>query len=537
MAPSLYSPLEQLLVSGGDTRLDVDPNTGRNRYECLPRPSQAVPFGSCTSSSVSQRGFAAAQVAQRLICSARDSRAAANEYAVAIRQRLRELLTLTDGVDVALAPSGTDAELLALALAAGRGERPVVNIVVGPSEVGSGTPLAAACRHYDCLTPGGRQVVAGDPVDSTLANLTDVRTVDLRSAGGQMMSETEIDAAVIELVIEACEADEVILLHIVAHSKTGVHAPSLACAERLRKISEDVVVVVDAAQGRFSRRGLRDVLQKGYLVMFTGSKFYGGPPFSGALLVPPEFHPARRQVNRLPEGFADYFSATEMPDCWTDIRRSLPAEPNIGAILRWSAALAEMDAYYSVTNDARLRVLRFFEAEVPRILAESNAIRLLPIFPPVYDDTAERLLESKTTVFGFWVTAPGMQQPLGKAELKRMHAELATDLSATRGGRDREILSREYHLGQPVDLGPAGCVLRVALGGELITRVATDKFIGESFEERLAWLRSQLMGLRQKVECLAGHHSPSRPLMPTLETSVANVFDAGQSALGPIATM
>jgi hypothetical protein len=515
---SLYSPLEKLLVSGGDTRLEIDPATGRNRYECRPRPCAAVPFGSCTSSTVSARGYAAAQEAHRMICGSSNSRAAANVFATRTRQRVSELLMLPDDVDVALAPSGTDVELLALALAAGKGDRPVVNIVVGPSEVGSGTPLAAACCHYDRLAPSGRRVNVGEPVDANLAGLVDVRTVELRTAHGDMLSESEIDAAVIELFVEANDADAITLLHIVAHSKTGVHAPSLSCVERLRNTSDDVVVVVDAAQGRFSRRGLRDVLQKDYLVMFTGSKFYGGPPFSGALLVPRKYQPAQRSIVGLPDGFGAYFTAAELPETWADLRRNLPEEPNLGAVLRWAAALAEIEAYYDAPDAARLRVLRFFETEVPRIFGGGEIIRLLPVFPPVYDDTAERLLESKTTVFGFWVTPPGARQPLGKAELKQMHADLATDLSRTHRHLDHAVVSREFHVGQPVDLGMAGCVLRVALGGELITRVATDRSLGQSLDERLGWLRDQLIGLRQKIECLATQSMPAPTIVPGVAT-------------------
>lgn len=526
MIPSITSPLEQLLASGGDTRLDVDPNTGRNRYECLPRPGEAVPFGSCTSSSVSPRGYAAAQQTQRQICTARDSTAAAYQCASDIRGQLRDLLTLPDGVEVVLAPSGTDVEMLALALAAGSSGRPVLNIVVGPSEVGSGTPAAAACRHYDRLAPSGAVVVPGEPVDAPLASQVDVRTVDLRGPGGLMLFESEIDAAVVELVVEASEADAIVLVHIVAHSKTGVHAPSLACVERLRQISDDVVVVVDAAQGRFSRRGLRDALQKDYLVMFTGSKFYGGPPFSGALLVPERFHPVERGLGGLPAGFRDYFSAAEMPECWPEVRASLPTEPNFGAILRWSAAIAEIDAYYAAPSNARLRVLRFFEAEVPRILGGSDSIRMLPVFPPVYDDTSERLLESKTTVFGFWVQPPGARAPLDKAALKQMHAELATDLSHAYCGFDAQVMSGQFHLGQPVDLGPAGSVLRVAIGGELITRISTDQRLGDSLEERLEWLHEQLFCLRQKVEYLALDHAPSRANEQERDTPVERVATA-----------
>ena len=537
MNSPLNSPVEQLLTSCGDTRLEIDPNTGHNRYHCSPRPSDAVPLGSCTSSTISRRGFDAACDALRTIRDSDDWFAAANGCANSIRQRLSKLLTLPDGVDIALAPSGTDVELLALALAAGPGDRPVVNIVVGPTEVGSGTPLAAACCHYDRLTPGGSHVTAGEPVDRALAARVDVRTVNLRSASGAMFSESEIDGAVVELVVEACEADAIVLLHIVAHSKTGVHAPSLSCVERLRGISDDVVVVVDAAQGRFSRRGLREVLQKDYLVMFTGSKFYGGPPFSGALLVPSTFHPIKRKLSSLPHGFRDYFSAAEMPETWPEIRQSMPAEPNLGAILRWSAAIAEIDAYYKVPEDARLGVLRFFEAEVPRILGESTALFLLPIFPPLFDDSSQRFLESKTTVFGFWVTPPGASRPLDNTALKQLHADLTTDLSATHSNLDPQIVARRYQVGQPVDLGSAGCVLRVALGGELITRVATDTSIGETLDQRLAWLRGQLFGLRQKIDCLAKQHSPSCRSMPTLGTTPLAPLEQSQPIIGSFATM
>lgn len=535
MNPLFDLPLERLLCSGGDTRLDIDPTTGRNRYACEARPGQAVPFGSCTSSTVSLRGFETAADTRRLICSARDSSAAARDYANTVRRRLHKLLTLPDSIDICLGPSGTDVEMVALALAAGGFQRPVMNILVGPGEVGSGTPQAAGVRHYDQITPSGSRVTVNEPIAAALASLVEVRSVDLRATSGEMLPESAIDAAALELVLEASERDAIVLLHIVAHSKTGVHAPSLACVERLRTASDDVVVVVDAAQGRFSRRGLREVLARDYMVIFTGSKFYGGPPFSGALLVPPKFRPAARGLTRLPEGFGDYFTAAEMPAGWGEIRQFLPADPNIGGLLRWSAAIAEMEAYYNVPNELRLRVLRFFESEVPRVLGESECIRMLPIFPPVYDDATERLLESKTTVFGFWVTAPGARQPLGKAELKQMHCDLSREITRTHAGMNRDVMLNEYHLGQPVELGPAGSVLRVALGGELITRVAMDRSVGETFDERLAWLRSQLFGLRRKIECLAREHAPAATEAASIGLPAAGALESGWATPSPVA--
>ena len=61
-----------------------------------------------------------------------------------------------------------------------------------------------------------------------------------------------------------------------------------------------------------------------------------------------------------------------------------------------------------------------------------------------------------------------------------------------------------------MELGLAGSVLRIALGGVLIRRVANDKSLGVSFEDRLAWLGRQIMQLRLKIEaCVAEGVAPT----------------------------
>ena len=69
--------------------------------------------------------------------------------------------------------------------------------------------------------------------------------------------EHDLDAEVEALVDDHIGRGRQVLLHVVAHSKTGLHAPSLEAVNRLRaRYGDRVLVVVDAAQGRFSRRGL-----------------------------------------------------------------------------------------------------------------------------------------------------------------------------------------------------------------------------------------------------------------------------------------
>ena len=351
---------------------------------------------------------------------------------------------MPEDVEVVFCPSGTDAELLALALAAGGHGRPVVNIIVGPTEVGSGTPQAAAGLHYDNLVPRGGRVTAGTPVNAELAERVSVQTVNIRDERGEMLNEFYLDALVTEMVSRGCQRGAHVLLHLVAHSKTGMHAPSLECVDRItRRLSPDVTVVIDAAQGRVSRRGLNDVLRQGHLVMFTGSKFYGGPAFSGALFVPPHWQPEPRGITKLPDEFDQYFTAAAMPESWPQIRSHLTDWPNYGALLRWEAALAEIDAYYQVPSQSRLRILRAFEEAVPQVFAGSQSIRLMPVFPPIQDDSQTRLLESKTTVFSFQIVIEN--QPLALKELKTFHRELNSDvqngLSGTPGERDVQTIS------------------------------------------------------------------------------------------------
>lgn len=494
MHQSLQSSFEELVTSGSDNRLLVGED-GLNRYGCGPVPRNAIAFGSCTCSTPSPRGIHAAK---ELLDRLRSVKSPAQEAELVCREHrreLRRLLAIPEEIDIAFTPSGTDVELLVLALVRIRGNRQIVNVVVGPTEVGSGTPLAAAGCHYDDLVPNGDYVTAGVPVCQELAAQTTVRKVDIRDERGDILDESLIDAMVTQLVTEAVEEGAHVLLHVVAHSKTGMHAPSLECIERIsRNLCDDVSIVIDAAQGRISRQGLREVLRAGYMVMLTGSKFYGGPPFAGALLVPEAFQPVAPTVSDAdvqdgwPAGLGRYLTIAEMPESWSAVRRLLPHWVNCGALLRWNAALAEIDAYYSVPSSDRLAVLRAFENAVPDLFADSQAIRLMPVFPPIYDPEQVRLLESKTTVFAFRVEVNG--KLLDRNELKRWHEDL------NRG-------TPGFHLGQPVSFRDGSAALRVALGGEMIVRVATDQRLGETLADRVQWLRDRLLQLKSRLETLA----------------------------------
>lgn len=514
---TLRQPVETLLATGGDSRQVTEGAESLSKYLCATRPRPEVtPFGSCTASSISEVGYQAAERLHRhlrALAHDTDIRVAVAEHYEIVREELLFLLTRCSvpGVEVALTPSGTDAELLALAIAHGSGERAVTNILLAPTEVGSGTPLAAACRYFDELTPSGEAVVPGSAVDARLAERTDLVAVAVRDEKGDARDETDIDAEVSGIVEERISKGHRVLLHVIAHSKTGLHAPSLACVEGLRsRFGEDVLVMIDAAQGRFSRRGLVRVLRAGHLVMVTGSKFYGGPPFSGALLVPAAA-PSKQGLGVLPSGFGNFFTADQLPASWAPHSMELPETGNLGLLLRWAAAIAEVREYYSTPSKLRLQVLRAFERGVPEVLNCSSSISLETTVEPVLSDEFERVLQSKTTVFPFSVTLSNGSR-LDTNALKTVWRWLSDDIShfLPRGPTEqRRSLAPQFHLGQPVTLATgaaAPAVLRIALGGVLLSSVAHDLEWGRTYHDRVERLNDRIIELKRKLEVIAAHY-------------------------------
>ncbi len=512
----LTGPIERLLVAGGDTRLELDPNTGLNKYGVGPAPRQALPFGSCTASSPSARAVQAAREVQAMLLQAHQ-RGGLERFAHQTLQRLRIELASLLGIDqipearLVLTPSGTDAEILASVLALGDGQR-LCNIVVGPGEVGSGTTLAASGRHFSALTPRGGATDSGSPLAGGLDGLIELETIELRCDDGKMRSTKDLDAEARRKVERAAAAGHKVLLHVVAHSKTGAHAPSLATVAKLcDEHPEALSVMIDAAQGRFSRRGLLEVLDRGYMVLITGSKFYGGPPFSGALVVPPQMAPQMVGGEDLPQGADDYFSAAELPTEWTRWRACLSDAPNLGLLLRWAAAMAEIRAYYQSDPEGRYAALRAFERLVPQILGDSDCVEVLPVAPPRLADGHMRLLESKTTVYPFRLHPPGQpQHAFDKPRLLEAFKALNQDIAHLAPEADeatRAALSRSFHLGQPVVLSAkkGRSALRVAIGGVLLIALAQDARLGQTMDDRVAWLEQALGDLRLKLEWLASH--------------------------------
>ena len=476
----------QLISSGGDNRMFLG-STGLNRYGSGPSAGSKIQLGSCTCSSPSQRALGAAHRLYLELQQHPNPALLASEQFQIIRNQLRNLLVLPEDVAIALPPSGTDVEMLVLALAASKTEHPIVNIVVGPAEVGSGTSPASAGRYFDSLTPRGNHVDPQHALDADLTSRVSVTHVDIRDTFGQQLPLESIDREVMRTVIDAAATGSHVVVHLVAHSKTGIHAPSLNAIESIKSaLQDDVTIVVDAAQGRLATDAYRIALQNDCLVSFTGSKFFGGPPFSGALFVPRSQRPGKH-LTQLPSNFKEFFNRDTIPTVWKSWKTSSSQWTNTGLLLRWTAAISEMEAFYNIEPDVSEVILSVFANEVTNAISASRSCMMLPVETDA--ESSLPSISSYESVFTFEVNNAD-QNPLSKTQLKTLHQQLNID---TKQG---------FLVGQPVQLGQNCCALRVALGASTIADVATNSRFGNTFDQRLTWMRENIRSCFEAIDAL-----------------------------------
>ena len=468
--------LDAALISGSDARLAIDPASGLNPYGCQPWPrADEISLSSSTASTVSPRGYAAARMAfERLERAAGRGHAvpAFAEMADEMRGALRDAFDLPD-TEVILSPSGTDGALQALFLARGLLGKAVVSIVVAADETGNGVAAAASGRHFAATASGGA-VVAKNEMIAGLGSVT--VSIPARDVDGQPRPLAEIDAEVERAATSARREGYGVLLHVMDHSKLGGRGPSYACVDAMcARHRHAIRVVVDACQGRLARAQLRRYLARGFLVLITGSKFFTGPPLSGALLVPGGLRAAIGRIADVPAGLADYTARDDWPACFGLIRRQLPMRVNVGQMLRWVAAVEEIRAYWAVPDLFRRLALGEFAAAVPRHIARFPELELLSA-PPARSGDDEKGEFASRSIFAFTVRCDG--RALSLAQARVLHRALNGDPGGGGPGHRAEVPATPCHIGQPVAVADGAGGTTGALRISADARLVSESWVG-----------------------------------------------------------
>jgi hypothetical protein len=424
-------PTEFFMTSDIDPRLWVDPMSGMNRYGCKPRPQpNVVTFSSCTASSISARGYVSAEASRRRILGGilTGTMTCATEA-----QRLgAEILAhfgVADLAEIVLAPSGTDAtRLITDMIRAVEPNAPLTAILVGLSETGNAIPEAATGRNFTDAQPS--HPLGGD---------IKLISVGLRDGTGHARAAADVEAEIANAVA-AAEQVGCVALHPVDLSKTGLLAPRPDFVARLaRQYGPKLHVAVDSCQARLGTEQVRQYLSEGHAVVITGSKFYTGPPFSGAVIFPRGKY------------------------------RASDAAPDAGTLVRWAASTGEMRAFQEVPPEDRAKLLRRFGERVRGRIAGNPRLVEFPN-PPLLRPRADGW-DAQQTIFVFAVRDPKAPDRLLDFDtLAAIQRWLYSDLSERFSAR---VAARVCRLGQPVRLGEdratAIGALRIASGARVVS--------------------------------------------------------------------
>lgn len=372
----LNCSLDALLASGGDDRLSVDESLGLNKYGCSPFPDTLAAYGYTTASNISSGAYQHVSAIYNDLQTIESNLLSdwAKSRFRSYRSCLAEIYGLNDGEKVIFGASGTDLELIALWACVESGKQ-VENIVVGSAETGSGMKYVCNGMYYQSRTVLGKAVRVGEKIPGFEDIVASSAHVPIREPNGCERPSQDVVRDIKATFEKASAEGKHSLIHVVHGSKTGLKKPDFDdLHHNLEPINGTYDVVVDACQGRISPAKLQQYLAAQCMVILTGSKFFGGPPFSGALILPESF--AARFTNPMPVGLRDFFTEAEF--CDVGEQGELGAKSiNAGLILRWEAALYEIRKYFSVQENQIRKVMEEFSRAISGFRKYSSLYRML----------------------------------------------------------------------------------------------------------------------------------------------------------------
>ena len=472
-------PAVRAMTQGGDARILLAPETGLNRYHSAPRPSGALAYASSTANDISPQAFARAEALLAEI-GPTPSAAVYSERLEALRGRIRAAYGVAEDVAIVFAPSGTDLEYVALACVAGRAPGGTHAILLGADEVGSGCIHSAHGLYFANETALGIASEPGAPVPGLGGVHVELVDIPVRDRMARVRPSAYIAERMRALIAGAGAVDRHALVHIVHGSKTGLILPSLADVGRLiAAYGDHATLVVDACQARITGGAVGDYLARGAIVFVTGSKFMGGPPFSGFALVPPALADA---APTLPEGFATIFRRGEWPERWPGADR-LPDGANIGLLLRLDASIFELERFQAIDPADVARVITAFHAAVRAEIVEKTDARRVAPYPPGEVAEADR--------------HPIEMRTLSTLDLTALNAGGATFEEAQ--GWYKAMAMAGVRVGQPVKCvrlpdGRWGATLRIGLAMWQVADKAalSDAALAAAFAADMARIREAL---------------------------------------------
>jgi hypothetical protein len=479
MQNKIYKSAWELMSMGGDDRITIDEEIGYNMYGCKPYPAYSIPYSSCTGNNISLPAYAYIQSYLNKIRFDIENenlelkQVLKNEFGV-IRNKMRNFYELEPSTDIIFGPSGTDMEYMAIVIAEKPSKEGVHNIVLGANEVGSGIKYAAKAQFFSAITPTKKEQKIGDYLEGFGHHSS--AFIPIRSGLGKVYSDRQIIANFEKEIQFALSNNKKPLVHILHSTKTGLILPNWDSLLKLKnKYGESVEIIVDACQGRVSIYSINRYLSIGAMVLLTGSKFLSGPSFSGALLLPKFISERIKSIDELPKGLAKFFGQAGLPIEWTTSDNPLYKFENIGLLLRWQAAIYEMNKIFRIPDHRLKYVIDCFNQSVNDMVADADYITLFDHEPnqEVPDYVYSRSPFEIKTIRTILIKRKD-DRHFSQEEAKIIHKALYTDISNIIDYGD--LTKTPIQLGQPVKISDVkeeyNATLRIALSSNLISELA-----------------------------------------------------------------
>ena len=421
---NLAKPTEYLLMSGGDLRLNIDEIDLLNKYGCRPFPRpEAFTFASSTATSVSNFAFDKTDKVRNILIQNSLKNGFKNttiEFLKLLKHNLKKTFKIDDDCQIIFSPSGTDSSLQIAAITQIITNKEITHVLVGSDETGSGVPSALKGCHFENTTALNYPIKKGDKIEG----FRDIELVKipLRDEKGELKSSSQLDSEVFTAISKTNELGRHIVLHAMDQSKLGYQSPSEEMIQKLKKIKNlSIQIIVDCSQLRLDPKDIQNYLNQGFIVTITGSKYFTGPPYSGALILPKNISKSVEAVkNTLPIGITKYYNQSDWPTSWY-CTKDFSDKFNFGSNLRWNAAIVEMDRYYKTPILYRNLGIEMFCNFVEDSINESTFLE------PIYDHetgtnrykSEELGLRNIRTIFPFFILKNN--EVLGLNKVKKLY--------------------------------------------------------------------------------------------------------------------
>ncbi|UMB60686.1 hypothetical protein MHL31_00390 [Lutibacter sp. A80] len=508
---NLAKPTEYLLMDGGDFRLNIDEINLLNKYGCRPFPRpEAFTFASSTATSVSNFAFDKTDKVRSILI--RNSikngfKNATIDFSELLKNNLKKIFKLNDECQIIFSPSGTDSALQIAALTQIITDKDITHVLVASDETGSGVPAALKGCHFENNTALNYPVKKGDTIEGFRA--IDLIKIPFKDENGALKSADQLDEEIFNAVSETNKQGRQVVLHTMDQSKLGYQSPSKELIERLNALQDlSMQIIVDAAQLRLDPTDIQNYLNKGYIITITGSKYFTGPPYSGALILPENVSKLiQSSKNRLPKGLTKYYNHSNWPTSW-DCAKVLSDGYNYGSYMRWNAAIVEMDRYFKTPILYRNMGIEMFCNFVEESIKEATFLE------PTYKletksnsyDSKEFGLKNIRTIFPFFILKNN--EVLSIKNVKKVYTLLNSDLSNQFKGSSLETIrlaAQKCHIGQAVNVKHGSdiesAILRISLGARVISESWVNRDISLYFRNIEAQM-SQITIIIKKIELI-----------------------------------